>query len=641
MDSFINLLILFTFPSFAVRVLILQHKELFSKPSTPFLSVMGAFIVGVCQDLFVTIQVLILFGMLSKIVPFAFMLQLVAFALIQLNIIFDAYLYRKTSIRMDVAFFAFINDIKCFWDSAKAKGIGLFLPSACLFLLYPLMLFPFVKSELIDFSLKAFDMKLCIGISLVAIFGRIPLSKRLLYAIDNAVFHQEIWVVKQVFSFINSKRLKLSKSAKMPKNVFLPMAEVSSAVSSEFPLLKFTEKFEGEKQCEVDIKSKELPNIIFLFMESFRAKDIGALGGSFDVSPNFDRLAKEGILFSNFYANSIKTSRSLTSSLFGIPSDIDTRDGSSDSSFPLISIADILANAGYQTAYLHNGEIAFENQFDFLSSHGFETVYGKDDILKHFPNAPSSSWGLPDEYLMQYATKWLKEQKSPTFLTMFTMTNHHPWIIPDDYNPPKFPSHLKPNHRKYLETFHYSDQALGKFASTLDDQTILFVLGDHGQAMGEHMQNFTQQKGLYEENIHVPLLIYAKDRIKIPKIIPDISSQLDLIPTVMDMLGIQAVNHSIGSSLLRKVNKRKIFFHNPFVYGFFGMREGPLKFIYSKSIDEVELYDLEKDPDEKNNIAKERPDQVEKFLAEIKVYKRFFKEIYDNKRFVPNKFETS
>lgn len=643
MDSILSLIILFTFPAFCVRVLILHHKDLFSKASRSAWRFLGAFVVGVCQDLFVTIQPLLLFSILGKIIPLSLYvfstLQMVVFSLIQLNIIFDAYLYRKTSIRMDVAFFAFINDIKCFWDSAKAKGIGLFLPSALLFLIYPLVLCSIVKSNLINFSFTQFDMKLCFSIAMVAIVGRLMLSKRLLYSIDNAVFHEEIWVIKQIFSLIKSKRNRLKIGNDSPKKLFLPQGEEYAAVAPKFPLLKYTQGFDGDKQCQIDIKEGEQPNIVFLFMESFRAKDIGCLGGNSGVSPNFDRLAKEGILYSNFYANSIKTSRSLTSSLFGVPSDIDSHDASSDINFPFISIADILSNAGYETAYLHNGEIEFENQFEFLSNHGFSTVYGKDDILKRFPDAPSSSWGLPDEYLMQYATKWLGEQNKPTFLTMFTMTNHHPWIIPDDYEPPKFSTDLKPAHRRYLETFHYSDEALGQFVSSMDDNTILFILGDHGQAMGEHNQNFTQQKGLYEENIHVPLLIYAKNRIKTPALITDVASQFDLIPTVMDLLDIRGLNHSVGSSLLRKARDRKVFFHNPFVYGYFGVRQGDHKFIYSNSIQEVELYDLEQDPNETNNIAKQHPKMTEAFLSDVKIYKQFIKEIYDNKRFVPEKVE--
>ncbi len=643
MDSILSLLILFTFPSFCVRVLIFYYKEIFSKASRSSWIVLEAFIVGICQDLFVTIQLFMLFSILDKIIPlpsYIFLtVQMIVFLLIQLNIIFDAYLYLKTSIRLDVAFFAFINDLKCFWDSAKAKGVGLFLPGAVLFLIYPLALYPIVKFNLINLSFTQIDIKLCVSIAMIAVLGRLMLSKKLLYSIENAVFHEEIWVIKRVFSLITSKKNRLKTRDDFPGDLFLSQGEVYVAVAPKFPLLKYTQGFTGEKQYQIDVASGEQPNIIFLFMESFRAKDIGCFGGSSGVSSNFDRVAKEGILYSNFYANSIKTSRALTASLFGVPSDIASHDASRDANFPFIGIADILSDEGYHTAYLHNGDIGFENQFEFLSNHGFSTLYGKDDILKRFPNAPSSSWGLPDEYLMQYTTKWLQEQNKPTFLTMFTMTNHHPWVIPNDYKPPKFSSALQPVHRQYLETFHYSDEALGQFVSSLDDNTILFILGDHGQAMGEHNQNFTQQKGLYEENIHIPLLIYAKNRIKTPAVITDVSSQLDLLPTVMDLLGIRGLNHSIGSSLLRKTEARKVFFYNPYVYGYFGVRQGDYKLIYSKLPQEVELYDLKNDPNETNNCAKQYPKMVEAFLADVIMYKEFFKELYDNKRFVPEKLE--
>ena len=245
---------------------------------------------------------------------------------------------------------------------------------------------------------------------------------------------------------------------------------------------------------------------------------------------------------------------------------------------------------------------------------------------------------------MHYAADFLEDRKeSPQFLTLFTISNHHPWNLPAHHQPPAFPPEISRIYRKYLSTFHYTDACLGLFIELLKEKnllnnTLLFIMGDHGYPMGEH-ENFVEQRYLYEENIRVPLLLYAKDRIIQPKIIKNPASQLDLVPTLMDLLGLHGFNHAIGSSLMRKDNRR-IFFHNPYVFKNFGCREGKYKFIYTRISQELELYDLEKDPDEKNNIAPENPRLAQEFLHSVKDYEKLFSSLYADKRIAPIETQT-
>ena len=234
---------------------------------------------------------------------------------------------------------------------------------------------------------------------------------------------------------------------------------------------------------------------------------------------------------------------------------------------------------------------------------------------------------------MDYTIDYLKSQTDPAFLTMFTMTHHHPWKVPVPHEPPEFPDIISPMYRRFLSTFHYSDQCLGAFIKRLHEEglaekTIVYVLGDHGQPMGEHGDNFIEQRALYEENIHLPLAIYAPGRT-VPTVIDDVASQLDLVPTVMDMLGIDGLNHAIGSSLLRKVPDRTAFFHNPYVFGYYGARRGEEKLIYNRSSQEAEVYNLVTDPDETENIGSTE------LLGSVKEYIDFFKVMYDRSCFAP------
>ena len=134
-------------------------------------------------------------------------------------------------------------------------------------------------------------------------------------------------------------------------------------------------------------------------------------------------------------------------------------------------------------------------------------------------------------------------------------------------------------------------------------------------------------------------MVYGKGRILEPKKITAPCSQLDLVPTVMDILGLHGFNLSIGNSLMRECGERPIFFHNPYVFKNFGCRVGKYKFIYTRISQELELYNLEKDPGEKENIAPENPELARQFLQSVKDYERLFHRLYAEKRIVPDENE--
>lgn len=538
---------------------------------------------------------------------------------------------------MEISFLSFLNDIRCFWDSAKEKKVLRYLPGGLCLLALPFFAYWKYGNFLITFT-PFYSWGLYLGA--FGLFGALLLPKKLAYATDNIVFQHEIYFVQKFYRFLKRKKDRTDLPFLVTR-FFAPQNEKKSYPSSEYPLFKYTHSFTGEKSFHLKLERNEKPHLIFLFLESFRAKDVGCLGSERGVTPQFDRLAKEGILFSNFYANSIKTSRAVISSLFGIPSDIDGSETASKVDTPFIGIPHLMKGKEYQTAYLHNGPVDFESQDIFFKKHGYGEVLGKEEMLKKFPEARKTSWGVPDEFLVHYTVDFLAKRRDiPQFLTLFTITNHHPWNLPPHYEPPLFSSSLSRTYRKYLSTFHYSDACLGLFIDLLKEKNlskncILFILGDHGYPMGEHEGNLIEQRFLYEENIKVPLLIYADGRILDPKVISSVASQLDLLPTVMDLFQMSGFNLSIGSSLLRLMDKRQVYFHNPYVFKNFGCREGAYKFIHTKLSREIELYNLEKDPFEKENIASEHPELNRSFLHHVKSYEHLFHRLYAERSIMP------
>ena len=627
-------LIFLSLPSFWIRFSTMHRKEPWR------ISLLISYFTGICQDLFVAFQQLFLFVLIKEtfpgLHPYLMGVGILLSTLAQAHLISDHFLQRKTGVRLEVSFFSLFRDVRFFWDSAKEKKVWRFVPIALAFFAFPIWVYWNTLPELAEVTFQKEWLALGVILACLGTVGHFFLPRKLAYVTDHIIFQSELWYVRKLFRFIKRKSDGADLNH-LARACFESPSEKKHFPTSEYPLLKYTQGFTGEKTFNLTLKEGEKPHVIFLFLESFRARNVGALGANLGASPHFDRLAREGILFTNFYANSVRTSRTVLSSLYGLPSDIDGSEVAARAEIPFTGIPHLLKEKGYQTSYLHNGPLEFENQEDFFNLNGFETVKGQKTLRNLFPKAHSSSWGVPDECLMHYAANFLEKRKeTPQFLTLFTISNHHLWNLPEHYQPPAFPKEISRIYRKYLNTFHYSDACLGLLIELLKekkllDNTLFFILGDHGYPMGEH-DNFVQQRYLYEENIHVPLLIYGKGRIQEAKKLHAPASQLDLVPTVMDLLGLTGFNHAVGHSLLRESEERKIFFHNPYVFKNFGCRYGTYKFIHTRMTKELELYDLESDPEEKTNVASHHEALSRTLLQSVNDYKRFFLHFYGEKK---------
>lgn len=372
-------------------------------------------------------------------------------------------------------------------------------------------------------------------------------------------------------------------------------------LQSGFPLLRES-SFSGEKQIGIDASDR--PHILFVFLESFRAKNVGSLGAEIPASPCFDALAKEGVLFTQFHASGPQTFYAALSSLFGIQPALNTFHLRSYFDIPLIGLPQKLKEKGYRTAWLDGSFVSFNDIRPFFSQHGFDWILGAEDGKT---DGPRLSWGIYDEALYERAIEWLKAEATPAFGTLFTAANHHPWEAPPGQTRPKDP------YSRYLSTFRYTDQALGQFIERLGEEgllekTILFILGDHGQQMGERGANFATRVDLYQPNIHVPFLLYAKGRT-LSQTIDAPSGMADLFSTVCDLLALKGLHHSQGRSLLRK-GEAPVYFSLPAADAKWGCRLGSSKWIGLESGKEEELYDLSQDPEETTNLASAHPEKT-------------------------------
>jgi len=305
------------------------------------------------------------------------------------------------------------------------------------------------------------------------------------------------------------------------------------------------------------------PNVVLILLESVRAFESGAYGATPSFTPQFDKLAREGFLFSNFYANASQTARAEFTILNSyLPNYIG---GAVYSRFPelsIVSLPTILKNNGYQTSWISSFTPKFGNKEQYLSRHGIGSFH--HSIPGGFKKI---GWGPSDQDLFRYAFDVLSGKKEPFFAEIMTLSNHHPfdWDYPTNDRVPR----VKGNklYRSYTKGIYYTDHALGQFierARRTDwgKNTLFVITGDHGVWIypdKEGLDNIQRQ----EIYFRVPLLFWA------PKYLPSkksvrVASQIDIAPSIIDLLNIRARNSFLGTSLFRPepVDPRVLMLHD-------------------------------------------------------------------------------
>lgn len=337
------------------------------------------------------------------------------------------------------------------------------------------------------------------------------------------------------------------KNQSIPPNLLVPYpkaietvkkeVEYSGAkfISEEYPLLRETEEKNSGKP----------PNIVLVLLESWTGK-YAYSNGNFRpegklVAPHFEELAKEGIYFSSFFASGGRTTNGLLSTLTGIPDG----PGLTAVRSPLVlsrfgGLGTVLKTIGYRTLFLHGGDVSFDNM-NFLFAHwGFDTILGQEyfDSLKKYKPGP---WGYYDGDLLSELHETLMRQKSPFLAVTLTLTTHYPYLTPNE-NDRVFSSALE--EADYFNVYHYADEAIHSFFEKAKKapyfkNTVFIFVGDHA-----HHRNLD-----YYEDRNVPFLIYAPGRIA-PKMDSRISSQLDVIPTILGIVGKKVQFSAMGRNLL-------------------------------------------------------------------------------------------
>ena len=356
-------------------------------------------------------------------------------------------------------------------------------------------------------------------------------------------------------------------------------------------------------------KAKDKLNILLITIDTLRADRLSCYGSQLPKTPHIDALAEKGVFFSRAFANTSTTLPSHANILLGVTPNYH---GVHDNltfivKEELLTLAEHLKSYGYATGAFV-GAYPLDTRFGL--SQGFDTY---DDNYSRIHTVNLFTLERNAEDVIKGALEWLEGRSSPWFLWVHCWDPHTPYEPPEPFKT-QYQEHL------YEGEVAYVDLALGKLFNHLKenglfDSTLILFTGDHGESLGEHGEK-THGFFAYNSSTWVPLII--SHPATVPGRVEHYVSHIDIFPTVCDVLGIEKPSFLQGISLLpalkgRKLPKRPIYFES--LYPYYSRGWAPLKgFILEKKkfIDSPipELYDLDQDFDELNNLA-ERKKMVE------------------------------
>jgi arylsulfatase A-like enzyme len=332
--------------------------------------------------------------------------------------------------------------------------------------------------------------------------------------------------------------------------------------------------------------------------------------------------AYDPILKHPFEEGKIKNSETLTLVVKNYP----------EISLPMLP--EILKERGYRTLYFHTWTLGYVGTRRFLQKRKFDVIVDMHQLKYASQFNQKNGYGIDDRALIEPSIRALKENGSKPFFAVYCpLSPHFPYPIPDEaYNiagpPAKNATFEEDCKRKYLNSLHYADAVLGMLVDRLEaegllENTLLFVFADHGQAFLEHPGNFRHRLGIYEENVHVPFIIYNKKSF--PKAIEfdGVTSHVDIMPTILDALGIAPPSHGQGISMLSRRREQMAVFQTYTPDHLMGVRDVRWKYLYNMTKKMAELYDLMADPEEKVNLMGKLPEIARRYHAVIEASYRY------------------
>lgn len=364
-------------------------------------------------------------------------------------------------------------------------------------------------------------------------------------------------------------------------------------------------------------------NLVILIMESMASEYSAALNPAWKQSshprgftPFLDSLMAQSTTWQHTYSNGRVSIDAMPSVLSSIPKFVESLFVTSATLNRISGVADQLAQQGYTTAFFHGAENTSMGFQAFARSTGYQHYYGRSEYEQEMPHAQQhfdGTWGIWDEEFLQYMAQRIGQLPQPFQATVFTLSAHQPYVVPKRYKQ-QFPDNAP---LPILPCVAYSDFALRCFFDTARQQawfqhTLFVITADHTSLSSS--PSFQSPLGPFR----IPIVFYDPSGILRPEVRPGLAQQIDIMPSVLTLLGQQKPFVAFGNDLWRTPADQRwhVAYSNNGVYRF--QQNG-----YVLSFDgqhTLALHHLPTDPLMRKNLMGRHPDvqaQLERKLKAI------------------------
>lgn len=321
--------------------------------------------------------------------------------------------------------------------------------------------------------------------------------------------------------------------------------------------------------AEMPIRREVLPagprrelNVVLVSVESLGAEFIESLGGAKGLTPNLERLGREGLFFSRMYATGTRTVRGLEALTLSVPPTPGHAIPMRPDNGGLFTLGGVLRAQGWEPLYLYGGYSYFDNMASFFGGNGYtvidRTAIDKADI--HHENI----WGVADEDLFDLALREIDARAvggRKVFAHVMTTSNHRPFTYPEGRID-------IPSGSGRAGAVKYTDHAIGRFVEKARSHPwfghTLFVF------VADHTSIARGRSDLPMERFHIPMVVWAPGLVE-PQRVEALASQIDVAPTLLGLLNLNYVSEFFGRDVLHDTDvPPSLFMANYQTVGFIG-----------------------------------------------------------------------
>ena len=354
-----------------------------------------------------------------------------------------------------------------------------------------------------------------------------------------------VWLAQSAFHATPEPQAKVDNlAADLQRLKTILGSSPSAPVDPKYPL------------CGPSEKSDSSPNprrVVLLILESVAHQEMYLEHAGNPVMPALRQIAAKHLAFNEFYSSSTRSAYALVELLSSIiPQTYSTllwrRPMARFSGLPTW-----LKPHGYKSAYFHGASLQFENQGPYLSAVGFDEVFDLAPSGSHQP----TGWGLPDDKVFDQLKRWLLANPGPTFSTLFSLSTHDPFKVPETFVSSIFPAGVEPSGQRdrFLHSLNYLDVVVEEFYTWYmreewEKGTILLITGDHsGIVSREKGWSLVRNPDLFK----VPMIFVGKDldaKAVDPTIPKRLATHWDIPRTLTSLLGVPPDPCMQGADLL-------------------------------------------------------------------------------------------